>query len=226
MLKKIFGVLKFSYVTLPVKGLLSSLGYKQLKQSLEVNKAQFKQLRNPICPLCYKNIVLYETSPIDILEAKKNNLSADTVMVHLNCANPECLLDVNFYSSSSKKIIKGNMEKQIQKIGESKRDQILKNLTPEFVNQKINDHYQQAIMFKWLAIVCFIASLITFGMYGVLAFIAWLVFGLGIILLSLKSAFRSWQAQTFNVYQSASLFMYWFKNIHWYQKPKFVPVKK
>ena len=43
MFGKIFKGVKFLYVTVPLKGLLANLGYKQLKQSLEVNKKQFKQ---------------------------------------------------------------------------------------------------------------------------------------------------------------------------------------
>ena len=226
MFGKIFKGVKFLYVTVPLKGLLANLGYKQLKQSLEVNKKQFKQIRNPICPVCFKCCINFEKINFNAAaENKKSNLPKNSIQLHITCDNPECTLDEVIYSIDDKKQIKQNIDNLIIKIGDKKRDNILKELSPSFVNMKINEHFQKAQLFKWLSIACFTAAIITFIFYGFIAFICWSLFGTGMFLLSLKCAFQCWQAQTFNIFRTSSLFMYWFKNHQWFKKPTLIQSK-
>ncbi|WP_436899558.1 hypothetical protein [Acinetobacter gyllenbergii] len=225
MFDKMLKGVKFLYVTIPLKGLLANLGYKQLKQSYEVNKKQFQQIRNPVCPICFTCCVNYEKRMIDRSEDRSEKQPENMIQLVISCDNPKCSLDERIYSIDDKKKIKKSIDDLIVKIGDKKRELLLKELSPSFINMKINEHYQKAIMFKWLAIACFSASILTFILYGFMAFLCWMLFGAGIFLLSLKSAFHCWQAQTFNVFRSTSLFMFWFKNNQWYKKPILVHLK-
>lgn len=226
MIKKIFKGVSFLYVKLPFKGLLSNMGYKQLKNNFEANKVQMKQLTNPICPNCFSNVVLYETAPLTSGQAKSKKLDPkSSVQVELSCANIHCDYSSTFIAPNTKSAIKNAMEDQITKAGANRRNELIGELTPQFINKKIDDHYRMAQTYKWISILCICASLIAFGFYGILAFLVWLIFGIGIFLLALKSGFRCWQAQTLNVYLPKNLFGFWFKNIAWFQKPKHVHIK-
>ncbi|WP_173912924.1 hypothetical protein [Acinetobacter sp. Marseille-Q1618] len=220
MIKQIFKGLNFYFIQIPIRMLLSAFGTKQIKSTAKIQSNQLKQIRNPMCPLCFKNIIVYEKSELDPSGETNRVAPKGSTYIHLTCGNhPECTFDLSFLTVDKSKNIREGMEAHVLKIGSGRKEQLMKELTPAFINQKINEHYQTAITYKWLGIICFIASLFTLLFYGFFAFFSWFLLGGGIFLLSLKSAFRSWQAQTFNIYSNKGLFMYWLKNHHWFKKP-------
>ena len=231
MLKKIGKAFVYLYVTLPLKGISGSFGYKHLKNDYEFNKQQYKNLKKIHCPVCFRSIVQSSKIKLTDNEIVEFKAPAKSVRVTLKCLSPECNFEKSFISLPSKKEIDEKINKTIVAVGRESAKRIFEIIPINEVNETIKQRHEMALLLRNISILCVIGCFaFTFYhafndeqsiFFTILSALSWLVIGLGIFLIALQSSYKSYQAQTLKLFEDQSQFYFWFKNNSWFPKPKY-----